>query len=58
MIGGWTGVVVRGSASPSHGYWLAVKPDGAYLYSLNGTMHLLAHDTTTWATGDVLRLVS
>jgi hypothetical protein len=56
-IGDWTGVAVRGSASPSQGYWVAIKPDGAWLYSfVNGVFHLLVHDATPWATGDVLRL--
>jgi hypothetical protein len=34
-------------------YMVAVKPDGAYLYS---SIAVLAHDLTTWATGDVLRV--
>ena len=56
-IGVWTGVSVRGSASPSQGYWVAVKNDGAYLYSVvNGVFHELVHDATPWSTGDILRL--
>jgi Concanavalin A-like lectin/glucanases superfamily/Putative esterase len=56
-IGVWTGVSVRGGASPSQGYWVAVKDDGAYLYSfVNGVFYELVHDATPWSTGDVLRL--
>jgi hypothetical protein len=56
-IGDWVGVSVRGKVLPAHGYWLAVKGDGAYLYSfVGGTFHLLVHDPTLWATGDTLRL--
>jgi len=56
-IGTWTGVAVRGGVSPPQGYWLAVKADGAYLYSyMNGAFHRLVHDVTPWSTGDVLRL--
>jgi hypothetical protein len=56
-IADWTGVVVRGAVSPAQGYWVAVKPDGAHLYSLSGgVFHALAHDATPWSTGDVLRL--
>jgi hypothetical protein len=55
--GDWTGVMVRGSVSPSQCYVVAVKPDGAYLYSfVGGAFYQLAHDATGWATGDVLRL--
>src|SRR6185295_6531430 len=57
VIGDWTGVAVRASASPSQGYWAVVKPDGAYVYSyVNGVFHQLVFDPTPWATGDVLRL--
>lgn len=56
-IGDWTGVSVRGDVLPAQGYWVAVKSDGAYLYSfLNDVFHELVHDTTPWSTGDVLRL--
>ena len=56
-IGDWVGVSVRGKVVPAQGYWLAVKGDGAYLYSfVNGAFHLLAQDATIWATGDTLRL--
>ena len=56
-IGDWAGVAVRGRVSPAQGYSLAVKGDGAYLYSFrNGQFNLLVHDTNTWATGDTLRL--
>ena len=56
-IGDWVGVSVRGRVSPGQGYWLAIKADGAYLYSfVNGAFHLLVHDTTGWSTGDTLRL--
>jgi hypothetical protein len=56
-IGDWAGVVVRGNAAPSQGYWAVIKPDGSYLYSyVGGVFHLLAHDATVWATGDALRL--
>ena len=56
-IGDWVGVSVRGKIVPAQGYWLALKSDGAYLYSyVNGAFHLLVHDTTAWATGDTLRL--
>ena len=56
-IGDWVGVSVRGKIVPAQGYWLAVKSDGAYLYSfVNGAFHLLAQDATIWATGDTLRL--
>jgi concanavalin A-like lectin/glucanase superfamily protein/putative esterase len=56
-VGDWTGVSVRGGVLSAQGYWVAIKPDGAYLYSfLNDTFSQLAHDATTWATGDVVRL--
>jgi hypothetical protein len=56
-IGVWTGVSVRSNASPSQGYWVAIKDDGAYLYSyLNGEFYQLVHEATPWSTGDVLRL--
>ena len=56
-IADWAGVAVRGRLSPARGYWLAIKGDGAYLYSfLSGQFDLLAHDETSWATGDTLRL--
>lgn len=56
-IGDWVGVSVRGQASPAQGYWLAIKEDGAHLYSfVNGVFHELVHDGTGWATGDTLRL--
>jgi hypothetical protein len=56
-IGDWIGVSVRGRVSPGQGYWLAIKGDGAYLYSfVNGAFHLLVHDPTGWSTGDTLRL--
>jgi hypothetical protein len=56
-IGDWSGVAVRGRVSPGQGYWMAIKSDGAYLYSfLSGQFDLLAHDATVWATGDTLRL--
>jgi len=56
-IGDWTGVSVRGGVAPAQGYWLAVKADGAYLYSqVSGVFYLLAYDPTPWATGDRLRL--
>jgi hypothetical protein len=56
-IGDWVGVSVRGKIIPAQGYWLALKGDGAYLYSyVNGAFHLLVHDATIWATGDILRL--
>jgi hypothetical protein len=56
-IGDWVGVSVRGSIVPAHGYWLAIKSDGSYLYSfVGGVFHLLVHDPTVWATGDTLRL--
>ena len=48
---------MRGSRSPSQGYWVALKPDGAYLYAfVDDVFYLLVHDTTAWATGNVLRL--
>jgi hypothetical protein len=54
-IGDWVGVSVR--ARIGEGYWLAIKTDGAYLYSLvNGSFYLLAHDPTIWVSGDTLRL--
>jgi hypothetical protein len=50
-------VSVRGKIVPEQGYWLAVKGDGASLYSfVNGAFHLLVQDATIWATGDTLRL--
>jgi hypothetical protein len=56
-IGVWTGVVVRGKVAPAQGYWVAVKADGAYLYSfVNDVFHELVYDTTLWVTGDILRL--
>ena len=56
-IGDWVGVSVRGQVSPGQGYWLALKADGAYLYSfVNGAFHQLAHDGSNWSTGDTLRL--
>jgi hypothetical protein len=56
-IGDWVGVSVRGKIVPEQGYWLAVKDDGASLYSfVNGAFHLLVQDATIWATGDTLRL--
>ena len=56
-IGDWTGVSVRARRSPSQGYWVALKPDGAYLYALvNDVFYLLVHDATHWSTGNVLRL--
>jgi len=56
-IGDWVGVSVRGKIIPAQGYWLAVKGDGASLYSyVNGAFHLLAQNATSWATGDTLRL--
>jgi hypothetical protein len=56
-IGDWAGVTVRGRVSPGQGYSLAIKGDGAYLYSFrNGQFHLLATDTTAWTTGDTVRL--
>ena len=56
-IGDFTGVAVRVEATPSQGYWLAVKGDGAYLYAfVGGVFHQLVHDATGWATGDTLRL--
>jgi hypothetical protein len=33
-IGDWVGVSVRGKVVPEQGYWLAIKSDGTYLYSL------------------------
>ena len=57
VLGDWTGVMVRGNVSPSQCYVVAVKPDGAYLYSyVGGAFYQLAHDATGWATEDVLRL--
>jgi hypothetical protein len=32
-IGDWLGVSARGRVSPGQGYWLALKADGAHLYS-------------------------
>jgi hypothetical protein len=56
-IGDWVGVVVRASTAPSQGYWLAVKPGGAFLYAyVGGAFYQLAHDPTLWSTGDVLRV--
>jgi hypothetical protein len=56
-IGDWAGVVVRGKLSQRQGYWLAVKGDGVYLYSLlNGEFAQLVHHPTIWATGDTVRL--
>jgi hypothetical protein len=56
-IGDWVGVAVRGRVSPGQGYWVAIKADGAYLYSfVNGAFSQLAHDATAWSTGDTLRL--
>jgi hypothetical protein len=56
-IGDWVGVAVRGTVSPRHGYWLALKADGAYLYALvHGVFFQLAHDPTVWSTGDTVRL--
>ena len=56
-IGDWVGVSVRGQVSPRQGYWVAMKADGAYLYALlNGSFYQLAHDPTSWSTGDVLKL--
>ena len=56
-IGDWMGVSVRARRSPSQGYWVAIKPDGAYLYAfVNDVFYLLVHDTTQWSTGNVLRL--
>jgi hypothetical protein len=56
-IGDWMGVSVRGGVSSAQGYWVAIKHDGAYLYSfLNNTYFQLVHDATNWSTGDVLRL--
>ena len=56
-IGDWVGVVVRGKVSPAQGYWVAVRENGATLYSyVNGTFHQLVQDQTGWATGDTLRL--
>jgi hypothetical protein len=53
----WVGVAVRGQALPGHGYWLAIKADGAYLYAfVNGAFHLLAHDASDWTSGDTLKL--
>ena len=46
-------------ASPGQGYWLAIKADGAYLYAfVNGAFYLLAHDPSSWTSGDTLRLRS
>ena len=57
VIRDWTGVIVRGSASPTQSYNVAIKIDGAHLYSfLGGTFFELGHDATSWATGDILRL--
>ena len=53
VVGSWSGVFVRGNLSLGPYYMVAVKPDGAYLYS---SLSQLAHDGTGWATGDVLRL--
>ena len=51
------GVFVRGSVSPSQGYVVAIKPDGAHLYAfVNYVFHELVHEATPWATGDILRL--
>ena len=56
-IGDWVGVAVRGKVSPAQGYWVAVRGNGATLYSyVNGTFHQLVLDPTGWATGDTLRL--
>jgi hypothetical protein len=56
-IGDWQGVFVRASASPSQAYVVAIKPDGAHLYSfMNSVFHELAHEATSWSTGDILRL--
>jgi hypothetical protein len=56
-IGDWVGVSVRGKVLPKQGYWLALKADGAHLYSyVGGAFHLLVHDPTVWSTGDTLRL--
>jgi Concanavalin A-like lectin/glucanases superfamily/Putative esterase len=55
--GVWTGVSVRASASPSQGYWVAIKEDGAHLFSfVGGEFHELSYDATPWSTGDVLRV--
>jgi hypothetical protein len=57
VIADWAGVAVRGHIGPTHGYWLAIKADGAHLYAVvNGTFHELAHDTTSWFSSDVVRL--
>ena len=57
VIGDWSGVMVRASASPTQCYVATIKSDGAYLYSLmSGTFFQLVHDVTGWATGDILRL--
>jgi hypothetical protein len=56
-IGVWTGVFVRGKVSPSQGYVVAIKPDGAYLYALlNNQFYQLVYDATGWSMGDALRL--
>ena len=56
-IGDWLGVSARGQVSPGQGYWLALKADGAHLYSfVNGVFHELVHDGSNWSTGDTLRL--
>ena len=58
VIGGdFTGALVRGSASPSQSYIIAIKSDGAYLYAfVSPNFFELMHDVTGWATGDVVRL--